>query len=372
MAGLSQVKKGENNGFQVSNLNLNLDKLDTKKRAHLDTLAQLSPKKCKPPENRVKEQNDQTRQKFINRQKAKAISVGVLFKLVDLDSPLKKSYWNTYHCNEYLFQHGNKVKTKYCGQRWCSVCSRIMTAKMVNQYGPELRKFKDLQFITLSATNVVGDDLSNEIDRFNTIWRKIYKRLKKKTSGYEVKGLRKIETTLGKDKRFNPHYHLLIEGEDVGKEIIQLWLKYNDTAGPKGQDIRKAKEGALIELFKYTTKQIYDDEIHGVKLDVIYRALKGRRIYAAIGIDKYVSEDIEGIRSNIITFKPHQNKMYVWDVELRNWIARDGEDFMDCSIPEDLKTLLDKHKPKTKIHDRTDVYEIMTRRKEKYVWDENK
>lgn len=343
----------------AENISFPITILNQKNSASLDTLEQLSPSKRKSLDKSNENDVDISHEKFKNRQMAKAISNAVVFKFVDIDSPLKKSYWSTYHCNEYLTQSGNKIKAKYCGKRWCTVCSRIMTAKMINQYGPEVAKFDDLQFVTLTAKNVSGKQLSNEIDRFNVIWRKIYKRLRKQSSDFTIKGLKKIECTIGKDKLYNPHYHLLVDGKHVAKEIVRLWLEYNPTAGYKGQDIRKADEKSLIELFKYATKQIYNDDIPSQKLDVIYRAIRGRRIYDSFGINKYVPEDIEGIRSNIITFKPYQNEVYVWDNDLRNWISNDGELFVNCDIPKPLKIFLDKHKPKDELNRLFDVDEII-------------
>lgn len=315
-------------------------KSDIKNKPRLDTLEQLSPKSEKKTHLSGCCANDLSHDKFAKRQKAKAISNAIIFNLVDHDSPLKKQYWSTYHCTKDLFQIGNKVKTKYCGKRWCTVCSRIMMAKMINGYAPAIKEFKDLQFVTLTSRNVKKDDLQNEVDTFNRVWRKIYKRLKK--NGFDLKGLRKLEITISKVKEYNPHYHLIVEGQDVANEIVRLWMEYMPFAGKKGQNVTKGNEGSLIELFKYATKQIYNDIVYSKHLDTIYQSIAGRRIYQPFGIKKYVSEDVSGIKSDVITFKPYQNEVWVWDDQLRNWIDAHGETFTNQIIDGKLKDFLDK------------------------------
>ena len=89
----------------------------------LDTLAQLRTETpSKPPVTLVK------------RAKAKFLTNGLSFPLIDLNSPLKKSYWLTWHCTSVLLQEGQKITSRYCNNRWCIVCNRIRTAKLINGY----------------------------------------------------------------------------------------------------------------------------------------------------------------------------------------------------------------------------------------------
>lgn len=308
--------------------------LKTAKNGHfLDTLAQL----WNDPQNQPHEPHQKTAKKapqkgedlslktFIKKQKAKALTNAIVLGMADVDSPLKKSYWNAWHCNNVQLQDGKKIKAKYCNSRWCVVCSRIRTAKMIKGYAPVLLKFKDMQFATLTAPNVKEEDLINEVDRFINVWRKIYYTLRK-TYKIKPKGIRKIEITYNwKSDTYNAHFHLIVERAFVAELITNLWLKHNLKAQGIAQDVRKADDGALMELFKYTAKMIHDKKFTPSAMDAIYRALRGKRTYQPFGIKKYVCEDVEGVQTQTITFQPSQREIWVWNKEIRDWINGAGE-----------------------------------------------
>ena len=55
----------------------------------------------------------------------------------NVNSPLWNSYWNTYRCVERLIQRGTEIPAEYyCNNRWCIVCNRIRTARMINGIRP--------------------------------------------------------------------------------------------------------------------------------------------------------------------------------------------------------------------------------------------
>ena len=107
----------------VGNSSLLLDKLA---QPHTD-----SPKKFKRNIDSLKK-----------RARAKYISRALVLELTKLDSPLKKSYWNTWHCSNILYQEGKKITTKYCNNRWCLVCNRIRTGKLIAGYLPVMKAMK--------------------------------------------------------------------------------------------------------------------------------------------------------------------------------------------------------------------------------------
>lgn len=283
--------------------------------ASLDTLEQLSPNS---PEGQ-----ELSRNKFIKRQIAKAITLGQIFPLIDLDSPLKKSYWYSFHCNNLILQEGYKMTTKYCGHRWCTLCNRIRMAKMINAYSVPLLEFKEMQFVTLTAPNVDGDSLKLEIDGMLKNWRGIYQYLKKKK--VDVKGLRKLECTHNPHTGFNPHFHFLIEGKETAQMIVKEWLKRNPLASSKAQDIRAANQGGLIELFKYAVKGVHKGKFYPKALDTIYQAMYRRQTFRPIGIKKVVEDDIEGIKSQQVTFKGFQDSQWSWEKDVKDWVNEYGE-----------------------------------------------
>ena len=291
--------------------------------APLDTLAQLTTGDL---DHQKKSLN-----KFIKRQKAKAITMGQIFPLIDLKNRMEKSYWRSYHCNNLLLQEGQKVTTKYCNARWCSVCNRIRMAKMINAYSIPILKFKDLHFVTLTTPNVVADNLKNEIEGMYKSWRCINKNMRK-TYDLNIKGIRKLEVTFKPRTGFNPHFHILIDGKTEAKKLIELWLKRYPSASFKAQDMRRANEGSLIELFKYTVKGIHKGTYHVEAVDIIFQALENKRTYQPFGIKKVVEEDINGIKSEPVSFKGHRDDQWRWSTLAKDWVNDDGELFTEYII----------------------------------------
>jgi hypothetical protein len=115
----------------------------------LDTLAQL-----------VTDHPLKSLETLTRRAKAKFITSGLIFPLIDLNSDLKKSYWLTWHCTSVLLQDGQKITSRYCNNRWCIVCNRIRTAKMIKNYYPVIKsEIQDGYFVTLTIPNVQGQRL---------------------------------------------------------------------------------------------------------------------------------------------------------------------------------------------------------------------
>lgn len=299
------------------------------KRVSLDTLAQL---RIDPLDGR---------DKFIKRQKAKAITLAQIFPLIDLDSRLKKSYWRSFHCNRLILQEGHKMTTKYCNGRWCTVCNRIRMAKMINAYSIQLMNLDDLYFVTLTTPNVKAKELSSEIDGMYKSWRAINHNIRK-TYKLRIKGMRKLECTYNpKADTYNPHFHFLINGKSSAKLLIDLWLKRYADANRKAQDMRKAKEGSLIELFKYTVKGVHKGKYYAEALDQIYQALEGRRTYQPFGISKVADEDVSGIKSQEVTFKGYNNTQWRWSNQVKDWVSSDGELMTEYIIDGKLSDWID-------------------------------
>lgn len=247
------------------------------------------------------------------RAKAKHFTNSYTKVLASLRSPLQKSYNNTiYGCCTSLIQQEDKITSKYCNNRWCIVCNRIRTAKMINEYYPILTELKDKHFVTLTVPNIPGVLLRWQIKDMIKKAQLIVKQIRKTK---EVKGLRKLECTINLFTRhFHPHFHFVVEGEHIAKEIVKRWLKMNPEANIKAQDIRSADDGTMLELFKYFSKIISKDTIHVKSLDKIFISMRGLRVYQPLGIKK-VSEDIEELQAEVFDV----NKMEaIW-----NWLEHD-------------------------------------------------
>lgn len=324
-------------------------------KAHsLDTLAQLSTESSKPFTGKTFKgfKISESQRTLQARARSKAYTFSYLFDLIDLGSPLQKSYWQTYHCANVVLQEGEKITSRYCNQRWCLTCNRIRTAKMINGYKGELDKLDNAQFLTLTFPNVKAYKLKSEIQLMADNLKKVRKNLKK-TYGYTLKGLRKYECTYNEKRNdYNPHYHLIIEGKEQAEKVIDLWLKLYPKAERKAQEYSSVNEGTIKELCKYFTKVVSKDNDYNPKaLDIMFRACKGLRTFQPIGIKKDVSEDIEEIQAQTIDWIPPQNEVFVYIREAFDWVSGSGEVLSNYEpTKEDLQVINQEYKPQKKIH----------------------
>jgi len=295
----------------------------------------------------VHEKIDKDQLNYQKRARAKAFTNSYLFDLIDLKSPLVKSYWNTYHCSRTILQEGKKLTSKYCNNRWCLTCNRIRTAKMINGYSPSIERFNDPQFLTLTIPNVEAKELRIAIEQMNSALMRIRKNLKK-TYKVNLMALRKYESTYNlKTNTYHPHFHLIVEGKTNADLLIDLWLNQFKSADRKAQDVREASDTSLVELCKYFTKIIAKDNDYNPRaLDIMFRAVKGKRTFQPIGIKKDVSEDIDEIQSQEIDFKPPADDIWVYETDAHDWVTADGELLSEYAPTEkDLKVIEQKYKP---------------------------
>lgn len=323
-----------------TNLSKNRSKNNPKNGVALDTLAQLRKGSIKV-EGKNGPKPLQTLEK---RAKSKYITSQLDNGLRKLEnSPLKTAYWNTYYCASSISQVDDKFTSKYCKNRWCMVCNRIRTAQLIKGYIEPLNKLNDPYFVTLTRPTIVADDLSATIDENIATFKRIQDRLRKQ--GRLLNGIRKLEVTTRPNGRYHPHFHLIIEGKNEAELLVSEWLKENKNASRKAQDITKANEGSVIELMKYFTKifsskkiknSVVYDSVDPRRLDVIFQAMQGRRVYQPFGKVKKVSEDIKELQAERIEGVKPKLANYIWDRSHNNWFDLDtGESLTNYKPSED-------------------------------------
>ena len=301
--------------------------------ASLDTLAQLGTNLRTDPKDIG----------FLGkRARAKTFTAPLSVKLASLDSRLKKSYWNTYYCNDNLVQEGDKITGKYCNNRWCSVCNRIRTAKLIKGYNVPLSELSDKQFVTLTLPNCTGEKLRETIDFMLQSCKKVQEVFKKRhlrgKQDWQLVGIRKLECTYNyKTSTYHPHFHFLVEGEVAAKELVNEWLKRVPTASRQAQDFRKADEGAETELFKYFSKIVTKTEkgftTFVEPLDVIFTAMQGLRVFQPIGLKRDVLENIEGIITDEIS--GIEERFMNWKWYKNDWVDKSTGEVLTGYIPSD-------------------------------------
>lgn len=222
------------------------------------------------------------------RAERKALTDRQITKLMQLDSPLNSQYERTTVCSEILFlkQHTRTLNTRvtanYCGKRWCSVCSAIKTAEMMNGYLDSLKALPDLHFVTLTIVSVKKDELKQSFRSMQNTFTQIKDAFRKR--GMKLSGIRKTECNYNPETdTYNPHFHLLVSGRKCSVSLVDEWLNRNPECSIKAQDVKKATKRSLNELFKYQVKSLIGKKFHAEQQDQIYRAMNGVRAFQPFG-----------------------------------------------------------------------------------------
>lgn len=252
-----------------------------------------------------------TRENYRRRCKAKFSQNRLLQALVKLDSPLREKYEQTQFCSWSLIQKGNTITSKYCKQRWCKVCNRNRTGRLMAGYEKALQEMAEPTFVTLTVPNVTADKLKETMQEMLADVRRIQD-LRRKNKQPLIKCIRKLECTYNVDSNtYHPHFHFIVENWFQAYDLVDKWLHRHKNAVWEGQDIRPATKP--IELFKYFAKltsksktdtitikgkKIIRDEWHYPQaLDIIFQSIEGTRIIQTMGGIKMVNDDLEDIEA---------------------------------------------------------------------------
>lgn len=231
-------------------------------------------------------------------------------------------------------------KTDACGNRFCPICTWAKAKKDAIKLSVMLEAVKeiagkDFLFLTLTAPNVSGEELKDEIDRFNKGVNRLFKRrnVEKVVQGY----VRKLEVTTDQEKlitedlykikkdyydirglkvgdpnptynTYHPHMHIIVvvnksyfNKPDVfisKAEWLEMWrscMKDNSITQVDARKVTNTEKGnskAVLEIAKYSTKG--NDLYHSEKVfDTFYKALKGRQLLVYSGMMKEYAKKFE-------------------------------------------------------------------------------
>lgn len=287
---------------------------------------------------------DKKFEKLLRRkQSRKYLNQSFILTLINVtnDEKMKKRYWNTFHCGSLIdvvesnaikitdFENGqyeNAIKIKkikhskhtiskdgevreirnYCNNRFCLVCSGIKSSVLFSKYGKIIESWENKHFLTLTVPNCIESDLENTINKMLKAIRKINDKYRKQAKKYnleKLKSIRKLEITYNERlNSYHPHLHFIFYNKDQAEYILKNWLIIFNEANEKAQDLRKADEKSVFELFKYITKLITKQSnkyghIPARNLDVIFRVMHNRRSiqiqgFKALKIDLEKGEEL--------------------------------------------------------------------------------
>lgn len=259
-------------------------------------------------------------------------------RLAELRNEREQYYRNAIYCAETLVQEPDgRIRTNYCNGRLCPVCHAIRTAKAMNKYVPSIERFTDPYFLTLTRQTVREGELRETVRRMCEEFSLSNKTLAK--LGTKLHGLRKLEITGNENTgRFHPHFHCIVEGEEVANGVLAQWLKrHRRTAQPEGQKLQRIERKdthALKVVFGYVTKLVTTVENERVpvpaeSLDVIVAALFNKRTLQPYGRlfgnnrDNESPIDPEPFSYvSLIASRIGERVFWEWEQDAKTWIDR--------------------------------------------------
>lgn len=210
------------------------------------------------------------------------------------------------YCGSFLEFHSDitgevkkLVKANNCENRFCPICAYKKARKEALKLSvliKSLEKDYKFLFLTLTAPNVTSDNLEEEIKLYNESFKRLTK-LKLFMSAV-VGYVRKLEVTYNHDlETYHPHFHVLLAVKNnyfginyiKRDEWLEMWksAKRDDTITQV--DVRKLDlsldDKGILEIAKYSAKD--SDYLKSQDIfDVIYKALKGKRLITYNGVFK--------------------------------------------------------------------------------------
>lgn len=228
-------------------------------------------------------------------------------------------------CGTYLeFKrfHDNSLKlnaSNFCMDRLCPLCSWRRSLKIFGQTSKIMDKALEEQkyrflFLTLTAKNVSGDELSLELDQMFKSFNLFTKRKQIKDS--IIGWFRALEVTHNINKNsmnfdtYHPHFHVILMVKDKYFKKKELYLKQSDFTDiwksclnidyspiVHVEAFKNSTSKALAEASKYTVKDndyLIDNDIEltDSAVSVLSKALRNRRLVAFGGRLKEINKEL--------------------------------------------------------------------------------
>lgn len=237
----------------------------------------------------------------------KKIRNQALFEL--LTKHMKESSLETIgNCGSYISFFADETlkkkkvnRSNFCNNRFCPMCSWRQAKKdslkisILLKYIQEEFKYEFI-FLTLTAPNVEGSVLGDEIKKYNNSFKKLMqlKQVKKISKGH----VRKLEVTYNQERDdYHPHFHVMIavtrsyfKNKDYikKKQWLELWQQCMNDSSITQVDVKKmdtSNAKAIAEIAKYGAKDT--DYLQSQEVfDVFYKAIKGKQLITYSGVFK--------------------------------------------------------------------------------------
>ena len=295
--------------------------------------------------------------------KRKVITQSVVISMIDIEkengnTEMEKSLWNTYHCQNKIHSANGKIYGKYCKNRFCTLCSSIRKASLINKYLPIVKTWEKPYFVTLTARAISLKSLKRRMSDMNRGFRLISSKLRKqhqRGKGIKLVGLKSLECNFNPTaKTYNPHLHLLVANKEMAELLIKEWLlkcaNHNgkNWAEKWAQNMKPVNntESALIEIIKYSSKIFTDptenkknkenknntttqQEIYVKAYGNILKSMQGLRIFDRFGFNVSKENDSNEVNSKVV--KDYEE--WVFDAKQFDWINTANDKTLTNYIP---------------------------------------
>lgn len=253
-------------------------------------------------------------------------------------------------CGDFLtfladedLEHTKLKAGNFCGHRFCPHCAYNYARKnsvkvfAIAEYVKSLGY--NLIFLTLTAPNVVGEELDSELKDYAKAFERLFKR--KEVSSIVQGYIRKLEVTYNlKDNTYHPHYHILIcvnssyfnsRNYIPRDRWLELWQQSKKDKTITQVDVRRFQGSDVLELTKYMAKDSH--YLHNPKVfKIFYNALKGKRLLSFSGIFKDAVTKFENGELDYLL--EIDETSYIYEVWL-SWLGTEYKAFNLRELTED-------------------------------------
>ncbi len=286
-----------------------------------------------------------------SRAKRKHISQLIAIKLAEIakargNKQLEQKFWNTYHCLNKVNVAEGKMYGKYCKNRFCTVCSSIRKAEIINRYFDEIITWPEPHFVTLTCKTVPAKQLEKLIENVLHGFHKSVNKHKKRNQrgkGKKLMGIRSLECNFNPIARtYNPHFHLIVPDKETGDILVNEWLLRPLIKKSKTRWTHKVAqlnvkitnlEKCLIEVVKYSTKIFTEPDVKNKStqqkertlyiksLYTIIEAMQGKRIFDRFGFDLTGKSSKQVFPATLVT----DFTKYSYSMEKADWLDEVSE-----------------------------------------------
>ena len=242
-----------------------------------------------------------------------------------------------------------------CKNRFCPFCSYRKARKEGLKISILMKKLDldqnyEFLFLTLTAPNVPGEELENEIKSYAAAFNRfvLFKEFQKINLGY----IRKLEITYNSEKNtYHPHYHLILcvkknyfTSRDYikQKKWLEMWQLAKRDMTITQVDVRKADKNSFLEIAKYAAKDS-DYLLNQNVFDVFYKSLKGKKILTYNKIFKELAKKYD--TGELDYLKEIDETKYVYRV-IYKWYQDHYEELSITELTDkeinDMNTLIDE------------------------------